>query len=154
MNLGREKQIIPWLGIGFVWPLAAVGACLNRPRLKDLMTMLTAVIRDVLWGWSAVAERERVLQLHREREGCCGRRLFMRAPEERGAQDSFLNLTSIFVLPPNLNQQNIGYTVPWRPAVFFLPPQTCSAVCSNVISIKHQHVDREQLRLKSRFVFL
>lgn len=36
-----------WLGIGFVWPLATRGACLNIPRLKDLMTMLTAVIRDV-----------------------------------------------------------------------------------------------------------
>lgn len=47
MNFGREKHIIPWLGIGFVWLLAARGACLNRPRLKDLMTMLTAVIRDV-----------------------------------------------------------------------------------------------------------
>lgn len=59
MNLGRENQTIPWLGIGFVWPLAAGAACLNRPRLKDLMTMLTAVIRDDYWVWCAVAERER-----------------------------------------------------------------------------------------------
>lgn len=59
----------------------------------------------------------------------------------------------MFFLPPNLNQQNIGYAVPWQPAVFFLSPQTCSAICSNVISIKHPHVDREQIRLKSRFVF-
>ena len=44
MNLGREKQIISWLGNDFVWALAAIGACLNRPRLKGLMTMLTAVI--------------------------------------------------------------------------------------------------------------
>lgn len=47
MNLGTGKQVIPWLGVGFVWPLATRGACLNIPRLKDLMTMLTAVIRDV-----------------------------------------------------------------------------------------------------------
>jgi len=47
MNFGREKQIIPWRGIGFVWPLAGGRACLSRPRLKDVMTMLTAVIRDV-----------------------------------------------------------------------------------------------------------
>ena len=65
----------------------------------------------------------------------------------------FYFLTSIFVLPPNLNQQNIGSAVPWQPAVFFLPPQTCSTVRSNVISIKHLHVDREQLTLNSKAEF-
>lgn len=139
MNLGRAKQVILWLGVGFVWPLATRGACLNVPRLKDLMTLLTAVIRDVSWGWSAVA---------------------LTAAERKGGMlwSSSLyvkkNLTSIFVLPPNLNQQNIGYVFPWQPAVFFLPSQTCSAICSNCISIKHHHVDGEQLRLKSRFLFL
>lgn len=54
----------------------------------------------------------RIVQLLRERKARCGRRLFMQVPEKRGVQGSFLKLTSIFVLPPNLNQQNIGYAVP------------------------------------------
>lgn len=89
-----------------------------------------------------------LLQLQREREGCCGHRLFMLF------FFFLINLTSIFVHPPNLNQPNIGCAVLWQPAVFFLPLQTCSAVCSNVISIKHHHVDREQLRLTVNVGFL
>lgn len=65
--------------------------------------------------------------LLREREARCGRRLFMLAAEKRGARGSFLKLTSIFALPPNLNQQCIGYAVPVAAGCVF--PATSNVFC-------------------------
>lgn len=56
VTTGREKEIIPWLGNDFVQPLNVRGACLNRPKSRDLMIMLTAVKRDVYWSWCAADE--------------------------------------------------------------------------------------------------